>query len=95
MRNRGGAQPGEPIAARRRRARFRAWRRGTREADLLLGGFADAHIHAFDEHDLAAFERLMELPDGDLVDWISGRAPAPPEHSSPLLAAIVSFYRRS
>ena len=29
---------------RRRRLLVRAWRRGIREMDLILGGFADQHI---------------------------------------------------
>jgi antitoxin CptB len=83
---------GAKLDARRRRLCFRAWRRGTREADLLLGAFADAYIERLCEHDLAAFERLMDVADGDLFDWIAGRTPPPPEHRTPLLAAMIRFH---
>jgi antitoxin CptB len=62
---------------RRKRARFRAWRRGLREIDLILGGFADSEIERLDPEALCAFEALLDLPDQDVYDWIIGRAPAP------------------
>jgi antitoxin CptB len=80
------------LAVRRRRARFRAWRRGTREADLLLGRFADAHMTALGEHDLAAFERLMDVAETDLFDWISARTPVPAEYDTELFQAIRRFH---
>jgi antitoxin CptB len=82
---------GYPIEERRKRLRFRAWRRGFREIDLILGAFADAHLAELDEAGLEAFERLLEAPDQDVYEWITGRAPAPPEHDGPTLALIRSF----
>lgn len=58
---------------------MRAWRRGTREMDLVLGSFADRHIEALDAEGMAAFEALLEVPDGVLLSWITGER-APPEH---------------
>ena len=77
---------------RRRRARFRAWHRGMREMDLILGRFADAHIGGMGDHDLADFEALMEIPDPALFDWIAGRAEPAPQYRTALLAAIVAFH---
>lgn len=77
---------------RRRRALFRAWHRGTREMDLLLGRFADAHIGGLNDHDLADFEALLELPDGDLFDFIVAGVPLDPDRRTPLLNAITLFY---
>src|SRR4051794_15146948 len=51
---------------RRRRILFRAWHRGIREMDLILGRFADAAIDALSEPELDAFEQLIEVPDRDL-----------------------------
>ncbi len=34
----------EGLDERRRKLLFRAWRRGVREMDLIVGRFADAHI---------------------------------------------------
>jgi len=62
-----------------KRARLRAWRRGFREIDLILGGFADSCVEGLSEDDLAAFEQLLELPDQDVYEWIIGRESAPME----------------
>jgi len=91
----GSERSSDGLDPRRRRALFRAWRRGTREMDLLLGRFADAHIEALDDHDLADFEALMQVADDELFTWITGRAPPTPEHATPLFEAIVAFHRRT
>lgn len=62
---------------RRKKLLFRAWHRGTREMDLLLGSFAEAHIKGFDAEALDEFEKMLENPDPDLYDWKSGRAVPP------------------
>ena len=82
----------DPLDPRRRRALFRAWHRGTREMDLLLGRFADTHMASLADHDLADFEALMELPDGDLYAVITGRAAIAAGHDTPLLKVIIAFH---
>jgi antitoxin CptB len=77
---------------RRRRALFRAWHRGTREADLLLGRFADAYIATLSEADLAAFEALMEVPDGDLFAWVAGLEPVAANCDTQLFRTLVAFH---
>ena len=79
------------LDARRRRALFRAWHRGMREVDLLLGPFADAHIASLEDHDLADFEALMEVPDDELLTWIVGRAQVAQRHRSRVFDSIVAF----
>jgi len=74
--------------ARRKRARLRAWRRGFREMDLILGSFADRHIATLEEADLLRFEALLEVADPDLYAWISGTAPIPSEFDHALMNAI-------
>lgn len=61
------------LGVRRKRARMRAWRRGMREMDLILGGFIDAHGDTLDAKRLDAFEALLARRDQDLYGWISGR----------------------
>lgn len=73
---------------RRKKLRFRAWRRGFREIDLILGGFADRRIASLGEADLDAFERLLDAPDQEVYAWIVGQAPPPAEHDTPTLALI-------
>jgi antitoxin CptB len=73
---------------RRRRLLFRAHHRGTKETDLLVGGFVARHIHDFSEAELDELEAVLELLDVDLADWLSGRRPIPPEVMSPMLARM-------
>lgn len=76
---------------RRKRIQFRAWRRGFREIDLILGRFADAHVQELDEAGLAEFERLLDTPDQDVYDWIVGRTRPPEELDGPVLGLLRSF----
>jgi antitoxin CptB len=63
---------------RRSKLKYRAWRRGFLEADLILGPFADARLDAMAPAELDIFESLLEQTDHDLYAWILGdeRAPA-------------------
>jgi antitoxin CptB len=88
----GTTRSSDGLDPRRRRILFRAWRRGTRELDLLLGRFADAHIAALDDHRLAEFEALLDVPDGVVVDWITGREPVAVDHATPLMQALIAFH---
>jgi antitoxin CptB len=72
--------------------RFRAWRRGFREADLILGPFADEVAGALGASELDEFERLLDQPDHDLYGWIIGRDPAPAEFDGPVLARLKAFH---
>ena len=58
---------------RRKKLIFRAWHRGTREMDLLMGSFADAHVPGFDVAQLDQFEHILTCQDPDLYDWKCGR----------------------
>ena len=62
---------------RLKRLRFRAWHRGTREADLMVGGFFDAHHPRWSEAELAWFEALIEEQDVDIMGWAIGSIPCP------------------
>jgi len=75
---------------RRKRLSFRSWHRGTRESDLILGRFADAYLTAFDEVQLDRYEALLDYPDADIFDWISGRAAPPPEHDHDVTRLLMS-----
>jgi antitoxin CptB len=82
------------LLTRRRRLLFRATHRGTFENDLLLGGFVRARLESFTDADLDALEALMELPDVDLADWLTGRRPIAPEDASPMLLRIRESLKR-
>lgn len=47
-------------------------RRGMREMDILLGRFLDRGYPDLDAAGRDTFERLLELPDQDLLAWLSG-----------------------
>jgi antitoxin CptB len=70
---------------RRRRLLYRATHRGTHENDLLIGGFVAPRIAGFSQDELAELEALLELPDPELADWLSGRQPIPQELESSML----------
>jgi len=74
--------------ARRRRLLFRSTHRGTFENDLMFGGFVRAHLTQFTDDELDALEALLDIPDVDLADWLTGRRPIPPEDASPMLLRI-------
>lgn len=78
----------DSLDARRRRLLFRATHRGTYENDLLVGSFVRARIAQFSDAELDALEDLMELPDTDLADWLTGRQPIPAAVASPMLRAM-------
>lgn len=82
----------ETAEARLKRLRMRAWRRGTKEMDLVMGPFADAHLAGMDAATLDAFEALQAENDQDLISWVLGQAPAPAPHAA-LVAAMADFAR--
>jgi antitoxin CptB len=77
---------------RRRRLRFRAWHRGIREMDLLMGGFADAELAGLHDDELASFEELLEVPDHDVLAWLTGQALLPPGRDTPFFRKLKRFH---
>ena len=86
-------QAGNDLDQRRRKMRYRAWHRGMREMDLVLGRFADAELARLGPQELDEFEALMQAPDPDLFAWILGQTPVPPEQDTPLFRRVVEFNR--
>lgn len=54
---------------RLKRLKFRAWHRGTREADMMIGGFFDAHGLGWSEQQMDWFEAFLEEQDVDIMAW--------------------------
>lgn len=77
-----------PADARRRRILFRATRRGTYENDLMVGTFVTQRLEHLSEPELDELERIMDLPEVVLADWLTGRAPIPRDADSPMLRAM-------
>ena len=82
----------ETAEARLKRMKMRSWRRGTKEMDLVLGPWADAHLAGLSEEELAEYEVLLAENDQDLMSWILGPTPAP-IGMGPLLGRITAFAR--
>jgi len=75
------------LDARRKRARIRAWRRGIKEMDLILGGHADVELQNMDASELALFEAILAENDHDLFQWVTGQG-TPPARYAPLMSAL-------
>lgn len=83
----------EALDARRRKLSFRAWRRGFKEADIILGHFSDEALPSMSEADMDIFEVLLEVPDQDLYGWIIERDPTPAEYQSEIMNRLNVFYK--
>jgi antitoxin CptB len=78
-------------AARLKRLRFRAWHRGTREADMLVGGFFDRCHEGWSEAETDLFEALLEEQDVDIMAWAIGTAPPPERYGEALMRQLRSL----
>lgn len=74
--------------ARLRRMKFRAWHRGTREADYMIGGYFDVHHAAWDEAACQWFEALLDEDDVDVMAWALGAQPVPERYAGALMIAM-------
>lgn len=76
---------------RKKRLLYRANYRGFKEADLILGGFLKTYIDDLSDEELKQFEDLMSAKDHDIYEWISGRAPVPDVHDTPLFQRLKDY----
>jgi antitoxin CptB len=74
--------------ARLKRLKFRAWHRGTREADYMVGGFFDAHCAEWSAADMDWFEALLEEQDVDIIGWAMGTIAVPEQWEGPMMDAF-------
>ena len=88
----GSTRSSDGLDARRRRLLFRSWHRGTREADLIMGRFADAHIEGFSDAELDQYEHLLEALETDLLAWVTGVAAVPAEHDTAMFRRVRDFH---
>ena len=79
------------LETRRKRLLYRSVYRGNKENDILLGQFARAHIASFDAAELDQYERLLDVGDNDIFDWVTGKAEIPPESDTPVLRRLLAF----
>lgn len=77
----------------RKKLLFRAWHRGTRELDIMIGRFAESAVPGFGASELAQFEELMKENDPDFYDWIIGKAIPPAHVNNAVLEKLIAFYK--
>ena len=77
---------------RRRRILVRAWHRGIRAMDLIMGRFTDAAIGTMSDAELDDFERLIEVPDRDLFRWITGEDETPSNYDTAIFRRVKAFH---
>ena len=71
-----------------KRLHWRAHHRGTREADMLVGGFFDAHHQQWDPHERALFAAMLDEQDVDIMAWAHGATAAPERFAGPMIEAL-------
>jgi len=77
-----------PSEAEIKRLRWRAHHRGTKEADIMIGGFFDAHHGSWDAEERALFEAMLDEQDVDIMAWALGTAEAPERFAGPMIEAL-------
>ena len=70
---------------RLKRLKFRSWHRGTREADMMIGGFFDAHAQSWSVAECEWFEAFLEEQDVDIMAWAMGAQPVPEAWAGPMM----------
>jgi antitoxin CptB len=88
----GPAISSDGLDARRRRLLFRSWHRGIREMDVVYGRFADTHIATLSDAELDDYEKLLELRDQQVFDWVFGAQPLDAAYDTPLFRRLLAFH---
>ncbi len=77
--------------ATRKRLLYKAAHRGMKETDKIIGGYGEVRLASMTEDELAAFDRLLDEPDNDLLNWIMDREEIPSHVDGYLLQEIIAF----
>ena len=75
----------------RKRLLWRATHRGIKEMDLVVGGFANARLSSMSNDELVLFEMMLEIPDQELLSWVTGQETVPQKWNASLLQEMISF----
>ena len=71
-----------------RALKYRAWHRGTREADMMIGGFFEAHHQLWGAHDRALFAALLTETDVDIMAWAIGTENPPERFEGAMMESL-------
>jgi antitoxin CptB len=81
----------DPLHSIRKRLAWRASRRGIKEMDIVVGGFAEKRLPSMTPHELVVFEAVLEIPDQYLLSWVTGQENVPVDMQTPLLLEMLAF----
>jgi antitoxin CptB len=81
----------DPHAATRKRLLWRANHRGIKEMDMVIGGFAASRLDRMSAQELSMFEIILEIPDQELLAWVTCKEQVPADQASPLLTEILAY----
>ena len=81
----------DELTTRRKRLKYRSARRGTRELDLFLGAFAEAHLDGLSPAQLDRYEAILNANENEIYDWLSRRIGVPAEHDNDVMKLLLSF----
>lgn len=79
------------LDVRRKRLLHRARYRGFKEADILVGGFAETALASMSAAELDAFEEILAANDHDIYIWVTGNAEPPAQIDAGLIARMRAF----
>lgn len=91
MTSEANANDNDSRSVRLKKIRFRAWHRGTREMDMLLGRFVETKLDALSDEDLETFEMILQIPDQDLYKMLVDNAPPPAAVVGPLMDDLIQL----
>jgi antitoxin CptB len=83
--------PLDPLEKIRKRLAWRASRRGIKEMDIIVGGYADAKLPTMSPQELVVFEAMLEIPDQQLLSWVTRQEDVPEDLRSPMLMELLAF----
>ncbi len=87
----GSTRSSSNLDVRRRKILFRAWHRGIREMDIVLGQFADDQLEKLTDDEMREFETVLEINDRDLLQWVTGEKPVPADIDTPFFRRLSDY----
>lgn len=81
----------EALSPERKKLYWRSIKRGMKENDLILGGFAKAYLHLLTDEEVGQFADILHCFDQDIINWMTGKAPVPADLDTPIFARIKNF----
>jgi succinate dehydrogenase flavin-adding protein (antitoxin of CptAB toxin-antitoxin module) len=79
------------LETRRKQLIYRSAYTGTKETDLILGGFARAYVGTFDDTQLDTYEALLDAGDPAIYRWATGQEDVPAEFDTDVFRLIKNF----